>query len=338
MTNPPGTTILPDFLRFTGTHTDHSISTLKWPIQELPSKKSWEIWRKLLRKQFLLSKRSRLGVATLETPLGPFLPTHDNHHSWHWEQTGANTIVENTHVFNTHQQVHYKAHQIKVNQSDKLHNTQPIRHGHPIMMWQSTDMTWVFAWPRSTPNDCNLHRPKQVILRDLYKTEMLKLVKYRHLSMPDTQAIAHKTIVIGIASKQWGARANFEWCTTYQGDDHQHPLGSRAGSVMITSSYNDRTRADLHALQAALLFLQMQLTHIFQEQLHFHTVTKHKAPLTGLVHILKIETHNPQWRLNRNWDILNSIMHNIHIHQLNWYLGQYNNITHVNSQHPNHGI
>jgi hypothetical protein len=72
----------------------------------------------------------------------------------------------------------------------------------------------------------------------------------------------------------------------------------------------------------------MQLTHIFQEQLHFHAVTEHKAPLTVLVHILKIETHNPRWQLNRNWDILNSIMHNIHFHQLNWYLGQDNNITH----------
>jgi hypothetical protein len=63
MTDPLGTTILPDFLRFTGTHTDHSISTLKWPIQKLPPKKSWEIWRKLIRKQFLLSKRGCLGVA-----------------------------------------------------------------------------------------------------------------------------------------------------------------------------------------------------------------------------------------------------------------------------------
>jgi hypothetical protein len=158
-----------------------------------------------------------LGVATLETLLGPFIPTRDNHRSWHWEQTGANTIVENTHMFNTHQQVHYQAH---LNQSYKLHNTQPIRHGHPIMMQQSTDMTWVFTWPQSMPNDYNLHKPKQVILRDPYKTEMLKLVQYRHLSMPDTQAKAHKTIVIRIASKQWGACADFGWCTTYQGDDH----------------------------------------------------------------------------------------------------------------------
>jgi hypothetical protein len=85
----------------------------------------------------------------------------------------------------------------------------------------------------------------------------------------------------------------------------------------------------LHALRAALLFLQLQLTHIFQEQLHLQAVTEHNAPLTALVHILKIETHNPRWQLNRNWDILNSIMHNIHIHQLNWYLGQDDNPVHV---------
>jgi hypothetical protein len=97
---------------------------------------------------------------------------------------------------------------------------------------------------------------------------------------------------------------------------------------MTTSSYNDRTRADLHVLQAALLFLQTQLTHIFQEQLHFQAVTEHEAPLTALVHILKIETHNPRWRLNRNCDILNSIMHNIHIHQLNWYMAQDENLVH----------
>jgi hypothetical protein len=109
-----------------------------------------------------------------------------------------------------------------------------------------------------------MHTPKPAIVRDLYKTEMLKQVQYRHMSIPDTQAISHQTIIIGMTSKQWGAQADFGWCTTYQGDNHQLPLGRGAGSVMTTSSYNDRTRADFHALQAALLFLQMQLTNIFQ--------------------------------------------------------------------------
>jgi hypothetical protein len=38
----------------------------------------------------------------LEDPLGPFLQTHDNHRTWHWEQTGANAIVENTYLFDKH--------------------------------------------------------------------------------------------------------------------------------------------------------------------------------------------------------------------------------------------
>jgi predicted Rdx family selenoprotein len=82
---------------------------LKWPIQELPLQKSWEIWKKWVCKQFLQSKLSRLGMATLETPLGAFIQTHDNHQVWNWEQTGTNTIVENTYLFNVHQQVHYRA-------------------------------------------------------------------------------------------------------------------------------------------------------------------------------------------------------------------------------------
>jgi hypothetical protein len=221
------------------------------------TQKIMEIWKKLIHKRFLLSKLGRLGTATLETPLGPFVRTHDNHRVWNWEQTGPTTVVENTYLFNIHQQVQYRAqltrHQIKVNQSDKLHNAQPIIHGHPIMMRQSTNNTWTFAQPLYTPDNYNTYKPKQTVLHDVYKTEMLKLVQYRPISIPDTQAISHQTIVIGITSKQWGARADFGWCTTYQGDNQEHPLGSRAGSVMITSSYNDRTRADLHALQAALL-------------------------------------------------------------------------------------
>jgi hypothetical protein len=62
------------------------------------------------------------------------------------------------------------------------------------------------------------------------------------------------TIVIGVTSKQWGSRADFGWCATYQGNNQQNPLGSGASSVMITSSYNDRTRLDLHAIQAGLIY------------------------------------------------------------------------------------
>jgi hypothetical protein len=78
MSNTLGMAILPDFLEFTGAHTYTSRSTLKWPIQDLPLQKSWGIWKKLVCKQFLLSKLGQLGMATLETPLQLFIQTHNN--------------------------------------------------------------------------------------------------------------------------------------------------------------------------------------------------------------------------------------------------------------------
>jgi hypothetical protein len=95
---------------------------------------------------------------------------------------------------------------------------------------------------------------------------MLKYVKYQSMPQADTKALVHHMIIISITRKQWGARADFGWCTTFHGDINNNPLGSRASTVMTNSSYNNHTQADLHAIQAALLFLQMQLKHIWHHQ------------------------------------------------------------------------
>jgi hypothetical protein len=153
MTDAQGNIVLPGFLDHTGTHTEASKSNLQWPIQTLPPPKTWEIWKKLMQKRFQLSKLGRLGTAMLEEPLGPFLRTHDNHQTWHWEQTGTTSIVENTFLFDEHRQIHYSAqptrHQIKVNRKDVMHKTQPILHRYLIATWQSTSTTIVFAQPQS---------------------------------------------------------------------------------------------------------------------------------------------------------------------------------------------
>jgi hypothetical protein len=97
MTDPQGTAILPEFLR----------SNLKWPIQALPPKKSWEVWKRPACKQFLLSKLGRLRKADLEESLGNFTLTDDNHQTWRWEHTGENLISENTFILSKYQQTHY---------------------------------------------------------------------------------------------------------------------------------------------------------------------------------------------------------------------------------------
>jgi hypothetical protein len=125
-----------------------------------------------------------------------------------------------------------------------------------------------------------------------------------------------------------GAQADFGWCTTYQADTIGNPLGSRASTVMNTSSFNNSTQADLHANQAALLFLQMQLKHIWHHQMQVQVITKHKALLTALCHLWKTDTHNPRWRLNQNWEILQSINYNNDIHNLKCQLAQDDNPVH----------
>jgi hypothetical protein len=196
-------------------------------------------------EEILLSKLGRLGTATLEDPLGPFLQTHDHHQTWHWEQTGVNSIVENTYLFDEHQQVHYSAqftrHQIKDNKKDILHGIQPIFYGHPIAMQQSTSTTILFARPHGAYEIYNLYKPKSSVIHNPYKVAMLKYMKYRSMPQADTEALVHHTIIIGITSKQWGARADFGWCATFHRDISNNPLGSGASTVMTNSSYNNST-------------------------------------------------------------------------------------------------
>jgi hypothetical protein len=123
----------------------------------------------------------------------PFLQTHNNHCTWHWEQTGTTLIVENMHLFEEHQQKHYAAHfthhQIKVNKKDVLHKIQPILHGYPITIRQSTSTTLVFARPHNTYETFNLSKPKPVSICDPYKVAMLKHIRYQPVQQHDMELI-----------------------------------------------------------------------------------------------------------------------------------------------------
>jgi hypothetical protein len=195
-------------------------------------------------------------------------------------------------------------------------------------MQQSTSATLVFAQPHSAYEKFNLNKPKPVIIHEPYKVAMLKHVKYQPVPQDDLEMLINCIIIIGITSKQWGARADFGWCTTYHRDVIHNTLGNRASTAMTTSSYNNCTQADLQTLQAALLFLQMHLKHVWHHQMQFQVITEHKALLTALCHLWKTDTHNPQQRLNWNWKILQSINHNNDIHNMKCQLAQDNNPTH----------
>jgi hypothetical protein len=72
------------------------------------------------------------GDSNLEDPLGPFLQAHDNHCTWHWEQTGTTSIVENTiYPENTTKSIlQPSSHNIKSRSTGK---TSPTRFNSPCM-------------------------------------------------------------------------------------------------------------------------------------------------------------------------------------------------------------
>jgi hypothetical protein len=72
----------------------------------------------------------------------------------------------------------------------------------------------------------------------------------------------------------------------------------------------------------------MQLKHIWHHQMQFWVITKHEALLDALCQLFKTDTHNPQWWLNCNWEILQSIYHNNDIHYMKCQLVQDDNMTH----------
>jgi hypothetical protein len=122
-------------------------------------------------------------------------------------------------------------------------------------------------------NNFNLRKPKPVIIHDPNKVAMQKHVKYQPVTQEDMELLTQHTIIICVTNKQWGAQADFCWCTTYQGDTDSNPLASGASTVMTTPSFNNRTQAKLHAIQAVLLFLQMQLKHVWHQQMQFQVIT-----------------------------------------------------------------
>jgi hypothetical protein len=89
-------------------------------------------------------------------------------------------------------------------QKDVLRKVQPILLGHPIKIQQSTSTTLVFTQPQNARENFNLNKHKPVI--------MLKHVKYQPVPQDNLEVLAHCIIIIGITSKQWGARAG--WCMT----------------------------------------------------------------------------------------------------------------------------
>jgi hypothetical protein len=122
----------------------------------------------------------------------------------------------------------------------------------------------------------------------------------------------NKQITIGIVSKQWGVRTDCGWSICFQNDNNRYYFGSGAGSVPKTSSYSEGIFREVYATRAALIFLQRQLTSIWNiQRLRITVLSGNQWTISTLEKLYKTEAHNPRWHLNRNWELLHGIMNDL---------------------------
>jgi hypothetical protein len=87
--------------------------------------------------------------------------------------------------------------------------------------------------------------------------------------------------------------------------------------VLKTSSYSEKIFGKLYATRAALTFLHCQLISIWKTQrLRLTALSDNQSTFFVLESLRKTETHNPRWRLNRNWELLHGILNDLNGQQL----------------------
>jgi hypothetical protein len=308
-----GTRILPEFLAHTDRTEIHSKSMLPWPVQGLPPRKSWIQWKYLLRKRFLESKNGVLANNTLEQKMGPFFPTSLKHRRWKWELTDQSTIVENLFAFENRQRK-YKVMEtrnarncltIKKDEFEWLQTDQDIS-GYPIDQIRQSAMTLTLTKPTCT-TVLNLQQTT-IPVTPKFITKLIQFSDTRELTDWEKDNLCRTRMIIAIVSKQWGERTDFGWSVCYKRGNERPFFGGGAGTVMKTTSFSEKILGELYATRAALTTLRRVLQSVWTKQpLKFTVISANESTMVTLGKLWRVSTHNPRWRLNRNWELLNGI-------------------------------
>jgi hypothetical protein len=313
--NVQGNRILPEYLDHTDRTETNSQSMLRWPIQGLPPKKSWTQWKYLIRKVFIMSKSGRLTDTSIESKLGNFFPTTDNHRRWKWEITGQSTIVENVFVFGLYRQKHYQIQHERTTRQYFSINTNEFSMkepnntvGYPLQQHHRNNDITTFLKPPTHHQHYDLRKKDNPPVQK-FTNNLVKFMDSRSLDQLEIVQMPNKRMTIGVASKQWGDRTDFGWSLCFRNENESSFFGCGAGSVEKTSSYSERIFGELYATRAALNHLRVQFESIWTtQQLKITVLSANQATLTTLEKLHKTKTHNPRWRLNRNWELLHGIM------------------------------
>jgi hypothetical protein len=311
--NIPGTKLLPECLEYTAHTEDQSKSTLLWPVQGLPPKKSWTDWKYILRKRFLTSKTGRLADTSLEINMGDFFPITFNHRRWKWELTSPTTMVENVFAHGIRQKKYQIAdtrgsrgqYAIIISNFEWIEDAD-LAFGYPVELVRQSGTIKTFLRPRAK-NMYNLHKVDTPISSKFINV-LTKSSTTRKLSNWEKENLSRTRMTICVTSKQWGERTDFGWSICYRRGDTRPFFGGGAGSVMITTSFSEPIMGELYAARAAINTLRRTMSTTWSTTpLKLTILSTNESTITTLEKLDRIGSHNPRWRLNRNWELLQGL-------------------------------
>jgi hypothetical protein len=318
--DPDGKSMEQKFLDFNEMHHLPSFSTMRWPHQPSPSRKAFNAWRKIIRKTFLSEKKGRSRNMKLEAPLGKFY-NRPRHRTWTWEWDGTSKVTQTFIAETVTITQHFQA---TVGRSVIVQKTTPIAEVTSVQSNQTIPLKII----RQTPNEISF-RKERVALTDLRASQQndtrnnweRNLIR-NHVTIDSTDEAElwqndDSDFCIGICAKKSGEQASYGWSIASRTGGQGRVTKLGVGKVPKTNQHDTLCTGELEALHAALYLLRSIIGKLWitmPATLMISTSNSQTALI--LSQLWKTTKHNPRWRLNRNWEVLNNIQNDIATNEL----------------------
>jgi hypothetical protein len=180
-----------------------------------------------------------------------------------------------------------------------------VKSGYPLDLTRQTGTTKTFSRP-SVKNLYNLQK-EVIIAPSKFIQTLTKSSAIRELDDWEKVYLHTARMTIGVTSRQWCERTDFGWSICYR-SGNEHPfLGTGAGSVMKTTSFSEPILGELCATRAAITTLRRTMSTMWSKSLKLTILSTNESTLITLGKLDRITSHNPRWRLNRNWELLHGL-------------------------------
>jgi Reverse transcriptase (RNA-dependent DNA polymerase) len=256
--DPDGKSLEQNYVNFNDIHHLPSFSTIMWPFQPPPSRKAFNVWKKLIRKTFLSDKQGRSRNMKLEEPLGKFY-NRERQRTWHWEWDGVDTVTQKFIVEKTTIAINFKA---VIGRAITIQQTQPTQQTQPAPTRQTIPLKII----RQTASEITF-RKERVSLTEPIRNEEARtsnnwediLLKHHTTIHPTNEAElwlkTDTSFCIGICVRNAGTQVSFGWVISVRTEGQGRVAKMGVGKVPKTNQHDTLCTRELIALHAALYLL-----------------------------------------------------------------------------------